>query len=191
MSSEKDKEKPPKATIMDKLPFLKKLKNIKGIEIIVLVIFGLILLLICFGDGFSWTSGDGGTNDNPTSLSIMSSTEYIQKTEEKLSTLISQIKGAGKTKVMITVESGTEIVYAKTEITKKVGNDTTTTSTLILIDNNGTETPIVVMEILPKIKGVVIVSEGAKDVQTKLNIINATQTLLTLDVNKIQVYAGE
>lgn len=191
MNSEKDKEKPPKATILDKLPFLKKLKNIKGIEIIVLVIFGLILLLICFGDGFSWTSGNSGTNDNSTSLSIMSSTEYIQKTEEKLSTLISQIKGAGKTKVMITVESGTEIVYAKTETIKKVGNDTTTTSTLILIDNNGTETPIVVMEILPKIKGVVIVSEGAKDVQIKLNIINAAQTLLTLDVNKIQVYAGE
>ena len=77
-------------------------------------------------------------------------------------------------------------------MTKGSGSEavTTVSTSPLVVENNGENSTIVIEEVLPKIKGVVVVSSGAKDISVKLNIINAIQTLLDLSDNKIQILVG-
>ena len=56
--------------------------------------------------------------------------------------------------------------------------------------NSNTSSDEQSVEILPNISGVVIVSSGASDINVKLNLLTATQTLLDIAQNKIQIYVG-
>ena len=104
---------------------------------------------------------------------------------------------------MITFNGATELVLAtqKDEKTSKSTNsstsgasnstETTTVSTEpILITENGSTNPIVLMEILPEIKGVIVVAQGADNVKVKLDLLKAVQALLTVDSNQIEIFKG-
>lgn len=79
--------------------------------------------------------------------------------EQRLAEILSQIDGAGRVCVMITYES--------TDHSMEVGNQESTSL---------------------KIKGVIIVAEGADDIGVKLNLIRATQTVLAIKANTIEVF---
>lgn len=83
---------------------------------------------------------------------------FAEGEELRLAEILSQIEGAGKVSVMITYEQKDEGIEVATE--KKVS----------------------------KIKGVIIVAEGAKDVGVRLNLIRATQTVLNVKSNTIEVF---
>ena len=48
---------------------------------------------------------------------------------------------------------------------------------------------MIVKKIYPKVKGVVIVADGAKDFSIKMNILTAVETVLEVDRNNITVLA--
>lgn len=193
------KEKNTLTNLLDKIPFLKKLKNVKHIGIIICIIFISLLLLIYFS-GTS-TKNTSNTKDNidtsTTEITYTSSLTYIQNTEERLESVLGSLDGVKSVKVMITLESGPEIVIAKTteEETKILENgkekNITIISTPIIVSENGENKPIILMEILPKINGVIVVADGAENVKTKLNIYTAIQTLISISSDKIQVFAGK
>ena len=84
-----------------------KFKNLKNKEIIIAAVLGCIALIIFFsnftGSGSSSSDSSGGT---------FSTEEYVTNLENKLSKILTKVDGAGKVSVMITVESGMEIVTA-------------------------------------------------------------------------------
>ena len=100
--------------------------------------------------------------------------------------------------VMVTLESGPELKIATqvdertTSSTNSSGTNTSVTvvEEPIIITQNGEDKPLVLMEILPVIKGVVVVAEGAKDVATRLNILEAVQALLGISNSNIQILIG-
>ena len=57
----------------------------------------------------------------------------------------------------------------------------------LLIDGSSGEEPLVLLEIMPKIAGVVVVAEGAKDVNVKLNLLKAIQALITVPSGNIEI----
>ena len=67
---------------------------------------------------------------------------------------------------------------------------TTTVTEPIILNSSGSSVPLVLTEKLPKVKGVVVVAEGANDVSLKLNIIQAIKTLIDIPSGNIQVFAG-
>lgn len=184
-------------SFLDKLPFMKKLKEVKHIGLIVTVIFVLILLFILFGnvnfDVFS--SSKTSSTVSSDSSTYQTSAEYVEKLENKLTLLLSKVKGAGQVEVMVSVKSGASIDIAESTETKTTmsgGTEVTTVSTSpILITSNGTENPIIIAENLPKINGVVVVSSGASDINVKMYLITAVQTLLDLPQDKIQILVGK
>lgn len=178
------------------LPFIQKLKSVKHIGIIVAIIFLVLLLIIAFSGGIT-TSNGTVTTDNST-YSLQTSSQWIVETEEKLKSLISSIKNSGKVEVMLTLESGPEIVLASN--VEQTTNTSTTadgkietvtvTTTPILLDGDDGNSILVITEKLPVVKGIVVVSSGASNVAVKLNIIEAIQTLLSVEGSKIQVFVG-
>ena len=191
--SEEKKQSKDKFEWLKNLNFMKKLKQVKHIGLIITIIFILILLIILFGN-FNFSTASS-ISANVSSTTYTTSSEYVTAMEDKLKNLISKIKGSGNVEVMITLDSGTSVVLAsndETVTTTSGGASTTTVSANpIIIEQSGTNMPVIVEEILPKIKGVVIVSSGAKDINVRLNILNAVQTLTGLTNSQIQILVGK
>ncbi len=192
--SEEKKISKEKFDWLNNLSFIKKLKQVKHIGLIITIIFVLLLLLILFGN-FNFLSSSSTISASSNSFTYTTNAEYIKNMEDKLKALLSKIKGSGNVEVMITLNEGAGVVLATSDesITTNNGSGSTTTVSAnpVIITQNGTNTPVIVSENIPEIKGVVVVSSGAKDVNVRLNILNAVQTLTGLANNKIQILIGE
>lgn len=156
----------------------------------------IVLLVLIVSVYYTLFANDSKTEES--AISYTSSLEYCKVLEQKLCSVLSNVNGAGNVSVMITLESGPELKIA-TQIDEKTNtntnsNGTTTSVTVveepIIVTQNGEEQPLVLMEILPVVKGVVVVAEGAKDVKVRLDLLEAVQALLGLANSNIQILAG-
>ena len=88
---------------------------------------------------------------------------------------------------MLTIEKGFEYVYLTEEETRTTSNGTQITSTnVVLIDGK----PVIVQEVYPTVKGMLVLVKGANDVSTRLNIISAIQTVIDIDASKINILSA-
>lgn len=164
-------------------------KNLKIIVLVIICIIGIILFL-----KMTSTKSTSSKSTTVSSSSYKTTLEYSEILENKLENLLSQIKGAGNVKVMISLEGSPELVYAM-DSNEKVSNNqngstTTSASSPILIENKGSSSPLILTEKLPKVKGVIVVSTGASDISIKLDILNSVSTLLDISIDKINVLKG-
>lgn len=164
-------------------------KNLKIIVLVIICIIGIILFL-----KMTTTKSTSSKSTTVSSSSYKTTLEYSEILENKLENLLSQIKGAGNVKVMISLEGSPELVYAM-DSNEKVSNNqngstTTSASSPILIENKGSSSPLILTEKLPKVKGVIVVSTGASDISIKLDILNSVSTLLDISIDKINVLKG-
>jgi stage III sporulation protein AG len=129
----------------------------------------------------------------------------LRDLEDHLSNILSKIQGAGKVSVMITLKSGKEIIPAKDEsISDRVTNEkdteggirtinekTTSDKVVFAEVQGGSSEPLILKEINPEIKGVIVVAGGAKDARVKLKISQAVQTVLDIPAYRVTVYERE
>ena len=109
-------------------------------------------------------------------------------TEEKdLETIISKIKGVGQVDVMVTYYSGTEKALAyetQEENSKKdAGEEASINKKAVMSDG----APVVLKNLYPKVKGVVVVAQGAGNIKVKKEIQDAVTTALDVAVHKVCV----
>lgn len=165
--------------------FWQRLKKIRHIQIILPVLIGIVACVAYFS--FVGTR-DGEKSENSTQ-EASTAVEYVDSLENKLCNVLSKISGVGDCEVVITLQCGFEYEYAtdsETKTTISGGNETTiTTETVILVSNE----PVVVKEIYPVVKGVVVVASGAKDFAVKMNILSAIETVLEIDQSNITILA--
>lgn len=130
------------------------------------------------------------------------SSSYEEVLEGKLANLLSKVKGAGAVNVNITLENGSTQEHAKNVVKEsKViqekdtsGGVRTTTETkeseqILVGKENGVDRPVVVREVKPLIKGVLVIAEGAYDSTVKANLTKAVETGLGIPPYKITVLA--
>lgn len=126
--------------------------------------------------------------------------DYASQLETRLTEMISSVNGAGKAKVMVTLECGTEYVYASQQKTTsamsensdangKVSKDEKKTGeeNVILIDGDKGEEPLILKEMTPTVAGVVVVCSGADDVNVKQRIVDIVTTALGTSSNRVCV----
>lgn len=167
-----------------------KIKSIKNIEYIIGAVFiGILLLIVFSGNIFS-------SKQKTESTVSFTLEEYAAVMENKMSTVLSSIQGAGKVKVMITYESGIEIITASVinkqsnEVKDKYsGGDRSTKSETesnspVMIGGK----PVILKEMQPKVMGVIIISEGADSVRVKIELQKAVSTLLDVKQDKIEIF---
>jgi len=125
---------------------------------------------------------------------------YEEALESKLANLLSQVKGAGAVAVSVTLETGSTQEHAKNVVkeTRTVqekdtdGGVRTTTEIkeseqVLLSKENGADHPVMVREIKPTIKGVLVIAEGANDSTVKMNLTKAVEAGLGIPSYKITV----
>lgn len=118
--------------------------------------------------------------------------EYIERTEKQLCSIIEEIDGAGKVEVMITLESCYENVYAKGLSSQMDKDDSGEQSQLteeyvIVKSGSSTEECLVVKVYEPMVKGVAVVAEGADNAQVKKAITETVCALFDISSNKVSV----
>lgn len=167
-----------------------KLKKIKHIEIYIAVGLAVLVAIIYFASISSSSSdkNSSSSKDDNLSTNFSTSQEYVVYLENKLENVLEDIKGVGNANVIITLEKGFEYIYVTEEETKTTSNGTTiTTVTVVLVDGQ----PVLKEEIYPIIKGIVVVTDGADDINTKMNIITVIQTVIDIDNSKINIVSGD
>ena len=184
---------PPKIQNKPKLISMPKIFSVKGMKVL-LPIFVLVVCALLVMKCLPYSKSEASSKTDVSNVSYTSSLEYISILEEKLTKVLSRINGAGKTSVMISIDSRPILTIAKNEEVKTVsssgGSTTTTTYEPIYSTINGKSNPLIIGETLPNIKGVIVVSSGARDIRVKLDIINAVKTALNVSSDIIDVFIG-
>ena len=159
----------------NKQNLISKIKGNKKVQYFIIAILFVLLIIILF---FFNKTDNKDTSENSYSIE-----NYINSLENKLSNVLSQVEGAGKVEVVISVDSGMENVLATEKIIKDTQYGEESVETPIIVNGN----TVIIKELYPKIKGVLIVSEGAKNINVMRRIQEATVSLLDIDLNQIEI----
>lgn len=119
--------------------------------------------------------------------------EYAEMLEKKLTDLISSIEGAGATKVMLTLESSSEAVYAQNDKTDMESNDENSEkiskeNDYVLIKTDSSKEEALLLKIIqPEVKGVAVVCEGGDSIYVQQKIIETISAVFDINASKIKV----
>ena len=157
---------------------------------------GLIgLLLLCITS----LPGGGKSNtgsQNPASESIrVDLTDYEQQLERRLGEIIGAIAGAGETKVMLTLDCGSEPIYAtqgKTDQKSSYGADTgeeslSASKEYVIIGTGSGAQGLVLKMLEPQVRGVAVICQGGDDLLVRQAIVEAVTAVLGVGSNKVSV----
>ena len=111
---------------------------------------------------------------------VSTAAPYKQQLEQQLEQLIGQVDGAGKTTVMLTLESGEETIYALDTLS----GQTQSQQTHVLLEDG---TALEETTHLPTVCGVAVVCEGGGDIRVAARITELVAALLDVPTNRICV----
>lgn len=160
--------------------YLEKIKFDKKKIIIAIGFMGIALILL--SEVVPQESSKSQNTDVQTDYN-----EYVSSLEEKTADLISSIDGVGKCKVMITLEQSDENIFAKNTDESTNSGSYSKKSEYVLYEDNNNDTPVLVKQYFPKVKGVAVVCTGGDDVIVKEKVISSISSLFGISGTKISV----
>ncbi len=189
--------------------FIKKLKKIfenmdnkKFLINIFLVLVLSVIFLLMLNNYVGEEKKDEQTvlKDSSNEYNYLMKEDYESYIEGKLSNILKKLKGVGEVDVMVVLEDSTEKIPAS--------NITTTTEHTSELDAQGgtreisredetiqvvnTSNEVVVLkEIKPSIKGVIVVAEGAENLAVLENLYEAVKTVLGISGNRVQIFPSK
>ncbi len=177
------------------------LKTNKKLEMAAYV--GLALLIVLLYVSTLFPKEKNTPSSAETAQNMQYSAQSELEVEERLEAVLSSIRGAGRVEVMITYETGPEIVTAMNTDTNtnrsessdnekesSVEQKTESQKPATVSGSNGTE-PIVIKEKQPAVRGVIVVAEGADNIAVRMDLQRAVQTVLNVPSASIEVFALE
>ncbi len=177
----------------------KKLIN----NLFIILILGIILLIIA---NIFIENRNSNVITNLESATIEGKLEAMEVDygvllEKKLEDILSQLKGVENVRVMITLEDTVEKIPAfnttkNNETTNEIDAHGGTREIIrddmtIQVVTNSEGGMIVLKEIKPKVKGVIVVAQGAEDIEVKEMLYEAVKTVLGISGNRVEVYSSK
>jgi stage III sporulation protein AG len=155
----------------------------------------LILILVII---FLFTFSDKKEKVQTVAELKVSDSQYCAELEEKIKNIVTAITSDKDCIVAVTLESGSEYVYADqnktdTDLTRENGDKTATKESetkeqeyIIVKSNDGSETALIITEKKPSIRGVAIVSSGITETK-EASVLNAVSSVLGISSRKISI----
>ena len=127
--------------------------------------------------------------------------DYEERLEQRLADILSCVENAGRVRVLLKLSYGKELVVAEdirseqstTQESDNEGGAREATDTaqegqtVRLRQADGSELPLVLKEIEPRVEGALIIAEGGGDIFVKDALIRAAYTVLGVEPHKVQV----
>ena len=161
-------------------------------SLLIFIVIG-VLFLLC-GNMFGGSKTKKQDFNNPVEQ------VSVEVEEEKLERLLSMVKGAGKTKVMITYDTGYEKVTVQNSKVNKSSSGNSNDSggekestefqeenTTVMQGSGNSQQPFVSKEVLPRVRGVLVVAEGANNKRVNMELTDAVAAVLDVPYHKIKV----
>lgn len=182
--------------------YLEDTNNRKTINnLFIILIVAIILLIFLNGMTSSKKKDDSSViKEGKKEYTNVAESDYSIILENKLSNILSKLKGVGEVHVMITLEDSQEKVPATnknkmTETTSETdsegGKREVTREDEVTQLINLSNDVIILKEINPNIKGVIVVAEGADNGVVLETIYEAVKTVLGVSANKVQVFSSK
>lgn len=139
------------------------------------------------------TSGMQPTSNTQEQAAEQADHEFdLQVFQQSVADSLSQIDGAGRVTVLLSLETGEESVYAadvskSSQTTDNNSNESYESTTSILSDGSYGEAPILIKSKYPTFRGAVILCEGADDDTVRLQIVHAVSALCGISSDCISV----
>lgn len=179
----------------------KKLIDSLGIPKLLLVLAaGIVLIALSAGDMSTRKKDTPKEVENTTDTESDTKDEYTKKLEKQFESVLANVSGVGRVKVMITLDTSSEKVTLsdpvyknesvnETEADGSVKSQTNSESSpqTVFSEKDDVKDPYVVKEIEPVIKGVLVVCEGGDNDSVKKEITSAAEVLFGLESHKIKV----
>ena len=108
----------------------------------------------------------------------------IQDLEARLEAILSQIDGVDRVQVLLTEESGREILY---QTDTQADGERRSEDTVLVEDASRTETGLIRQTLEPTYRGAVILCQGAAQPSVRLAIVEAVRCVTGLGADRISV----
>lgn len=173
--------------LIERLSAKTKLSKKLMLAVALLVSGVLFLLLSEIG------TADKKADAQSVSVSVTQSVQnYAESLENRLISIISSIDGAGATKVMVTLESGSEDVYLHNydygeNVDPEGKNSMERKDDYVIVDGQSGEQGIIVRVAEPRVRGVAVVCEGGGSDIVREQIISAVTALLDISSARVSV----
>ena len=115
----------------------------------------------------------------------------LEEVEQKLSDTLSQIDGAGRVSVMLTLKAGPRQILAQDGQKKEEdGGSDLTTTTVVISKGSGQQETVLLQQISPQYQGALVVCPGGENPTVKLQLVEAVSALTGLGADKISICKG-
>ena len=112
---------------------------------------------------------------------------YTENLEKRIKELCRSCDGVGDVHVLLTLDSGSEYVYASDVEQKQDGDGGSVTREYLLVSTSDGDEPVKVTEIYPKIRGVAVVCSGGDRADVREKITSLLSAALGIPTNRIRV----
>lgn len=185
--------------ISDKIKnFFSGERRVRAVVTLGILGMALILLSQIFSGGKKAVEAVGTDYDSAANA------EYVAALEKKLCDVLGSMEGVGRVKVMITLDSSAQTVYATEERTqtdqseditgeerKRTQQSGNSQTNYILVDRgSGQKEPLVSTRLEPTIKGVVVICPGADNRLVSVRITDVVTTVMNVGANRVCVVKG-
>ncbi len=159
---------------------LLRLKSDKKLVTVFILGFTGMLLVMLSGTGQESKEEICAENEHV----IVSEKDLAYEVEK----FVNNIKGAGKSKVILTFEAYEETVYAlNNDVDVDADGSYNQNRDYVILDSGNTETGLKLKIISPRIRGVAILCKGGDDPIVKEQITTAISALFDISSNKISI----
>lgn len=150
-----------------------------------------VLLVCVVGLALALMSFDGDEHIQQDTTASRDLDSQIRVLEENLESVFSSISGVGRVKVLLTVKSGYESVYAydenKTANKSESSAASTSQSQLVTITGETGKNPAVVRINSPVFMGAVVVCDGGDNAKVCLQLTQAIKSLTGITADSITI----
>lgn len=173
---------------------LRKIISKKNRPLLLAVLAAVAVALILISDP------SPSESNTPVRIQTEDMAEYVTRLEQRVAEMVASIDGAGSAKVMITLESGTEYVYA---LDGKTTNDSSATygesgtksegeriqdeQSIIVIDGENGKQALLRTTLEPTVNGVVILCTGGGREDVRERVVNAVTIALGVSSRRVCV----
>lgn len=108
--------------------------------------------------------------------------------EQRLEAILSQIQGAGQVRVLLTEAEGRQTLYQTDSQSESDETGSRRSDDTVLVeDENRTESGLIRQTLEPKYRGAVIICQGADQASVRLAIVEAVRCVTALGADQISV----
>lgn len=167
---------------MDKNKFLEYLRTALDKYKYVLITCLVGMALVCFP---SFESGEGASKaETPENADVAA-------LEQKLESILAEVSGVGRVKVVLTAKSSSQAVYAFNE-NKKIsdsesGRSADSSASLVSVGSSGNQTPVKIRIDEPEYRGAFIVCDGGDSSKVRLEVAQAVSSLTGVSYDNIVI----